>query len=776
MVQENIDIRVRTQGVGAAQAGIAGIGGAATNASGPVGILTRNLAGLAAFAGFGVLTRNAIGFSTAMAEVSTIADSSTFNIRNLTDEVRSLSVEFGQSPTEQARALYQTISAGASSAADANTILRESSQLAVAGLTSTSVAVDAITSVLNSYNLEADNAGMISDVLFTVVRQGKTTVDELSSSIGRALPFAANAGVEFDELGASISTLTLAGLNTAESVTAMRAVFRSIIAPTNEAQRTLDDLGLNLQEIVEERGFGGLLEVLSTLDREQLLNIFTESEARAAILGLTQNLGVLNENLDGTANSLGATEEAAAIAANTVEHQFGRVIAGLNGEVSTGSEGIQNLLIPALRTLADNIGLVTDATIGFFGLWAANRVVAVVGNIGGITAAINALRRGVLALNVAAAANPVIALGAAAFYATAQTNRVDTERFNENFERLGLDTRINAGAEIPEALREDIRFLLQEAASIDAIPEGLRGRGTNAGRTTQRLEEITDALRTIAFGLNNPVRRGGGQGGRDGINLISDIPESETSGILTGDNNVVGGGALELRRAAIRRNAQLGILGFTPTVGEIDLLEGLSTDGNVIGRTATGAAIRNRAANQFDQNDIDEFQERLAETTDQFDRMGDVISNNVNSSINEFIRMGETDIPQFFRNLLADITSVIISSQTEFLGDAIGSGLRSAFTGIGGAQFGGTNIVTRRNSIPLQGLGADDRLFLIRAQLGEEFDARSDTNGRTRSGGVSIGNITINTDGQSADSFRRSIPQIRNELANQLTVAQARNA
>ena len=70
---------------------------------------------------------------------------------------------------------------------------------------------DILTTVLNAFKIEAKDVDKVSDVLFTTVRLGKTTLSELSSSLAQVAPLASASGVKFEEIAAAIATLTKQG-------------------------------------------------------------------------------------------------------------------------------------------------------------------------------------------------------------------------------------------------------------------------------------------------------------------------------------------------------------------------------------------------------------------------------------------------------------------------------------------------------------------------------------------------------------------------------------
>lgn len=183
-------------------------------------------------------------FETAMAEVSTIVDTSVVSIENLRNSILDLSRRVPQSANQLAKGLYQVISAGVTDTSDALMLLEESAKTATAGLTSTFTAVDIGTTIINAYGLKVSDINKVNDVLFNTVKEGKTTFEQLAGSLGTAVPFAAQAEISIEELTAALATLTKGGLSTDESVTALRQTIATYLKPTNEAASIAKKLGI----------------------------------------------------------------------------------------------------------------------------------------------------------------------------------------------------------------------------------------------------------------------------------------------------------------------------------------------------------------------------------------------------------------------------------------------------------------------------------------------------------------------------------------------------
>ena len=157
-------------------------------------------------------------FEKQMANVSTMLDEPAKHMRTFRDEIRRMSVEFGESTEALAGGLYDILSASIDPA-KALQVLAVATKAAKAGLTDTKTAADAITTILNSYGMAAEEAGRVSDVLFKTVRRGKLTFAELAPQIGQVASSAAVAGVSIDELAGLLATLTRNGIRTENAVT-----------------------------------------------------------------------------------------------------------------------------------------------------------------------------------------------------------------------------------------------------------------------------------------------------------------------------------------------------------------------------------------------------------------------------------------------------------------------------------------------------------------------------------------------------------------------------
>lgn len=186
-------------------------------------------------------TKNASDFKDGMAKMSTLFDTSKTSVKGLSKEFLNLSDDTGLSADGLAEAGYQALSAG-QDVSEVGKFVKTAGNLAKAGFTSTTTAVDVLTTAINAYGSGAGTADEISNKLVRTQNLGKTTVDELASSMGKIIPTASAMGVNIDNLSSGYVSLTKQGIATAEATTYMNSMF-------NE----LGDSGTTLGGVIKEK-------------------------------------------------------------------------------------------------------------------------------------------------------------------------------------------------------------------------------------------------------------------------------------------------------------------------------------------------------------------------------------------------------------------------------------------------------------------------------------------------------------------------------------------
>jgi TP901 family phage tail tape measure protein len=201
-------------------------------------------------------------FDASMRNVNSIAGLSEGGLKRLEAQVLRLSTAVGKSPTELADGLYSIVSSGFK-AADALKILTAGAKAARAGLTDTATATDAITGVLNAYNLKASDSRKVSDLLFQTVNVGVENFTQLAGSLGKVLAPAKGLGVSLKDLLGAQAALTLQHNSADEAATQLGMVMAALTKPSKGLAKELKDLGYESgQAAVAHLGFKGVLDQL----------------------------------------------------------------------------------------------------------------------------------------------------------------------------------------------------------------------------------------------------------------------------------------------------------------------------------------------------------------------------------------------------------------------------------------------------------------------------------------------------------------------------------
>lgn len=270
----------------------------------------------AAVAGIGTAAAvSAVNFEDAMAKVSTIADTTEVPLDELRSQILALSSQTGISANEIADNVYNAISAGQKTG-DAVNFVTNSTKLAKAGFADAGSALDVLTTILNAYGMEASEVTNVSDMLIQTQNLGKTTVAELSSSMGKVIPTANAYHVQLDQLCTGYAKMTANGVATAESTTYMNSMLNEL----GKSGTTVSDIlkektGKSFAELMENgASLADVLSILKDSADEQNLSfgdLWSSAEAgKAGLILLGDSADDFNATLAQMRESTGAAESA----------------------------------------------------------------------------------------------------------------------------------------------------------------------------------------------------------------------------------------------------------------------------------------------------------------------------------------------------------------------------------------------------------------------------------------------------------------------------------
>lgn len=304
-------------------------------------------------AGFVGAGKVAMDFEESMANVRSITGQTADEIDMLGDTLNDMASTTRFGSNEVADGFYTIVS----SVQDASThmdILEQSMALAQAGNVSLESAISGVTSVMNAYSLEAEDAAMVSDVITRTVQMGVGTMDEFAGALGPLAGLAFDVGVGFDELAGATAFLTSTGSSASEATTQLQAIMTAFLNPNTKMKEALEALGAESgRSLIQMHGLAGAVQLVA----EQSGGLDGElAGTLGSVEALNGAIGLMSERsegfLDNFVNSIdGATAAAEAAQMESAAAQFDL----LKSAVEALAVDIGKELLPAFADIVSQI-------------------------------------------------------------------------------------------------------------------------------------------------------------------------------------------------------------------------------------------------------------------------------------------------------------------------------------------------------------------------------------------------------------------------------------
>lgn len=300
-------------------------------------------------------------FNKGMKEVFTLLPGiSKQSMSAMTNDVKEFSKEMGTLTSETVPALYQALSAGVSQDSVFD-FLETANKAAIGGVTNLETAVDGLSSVVNAYGEDTVSASKASDLMFTTVKLGKTTFEELSSSLYNVVPTAVGAGVAFEDVSAALAAMTAQGIPTSVATTQLRQAIVELSKSGTETDKIFRQIagkgftdfiaeGNNIQQAFQ------LLEQYASDTNVGVNDLFGSVEAGNAVLALTgQGTEKFTQSMSEMRESIGATDAAFKTMEEDPGRKWDRIVAAAEvAQINIGNVLIDKLL-PIMEWVQDNI-------------------------------------------------------------------------------------------------------------------------------------------------------------------------------------------------------------------------------------------------------------------------------------------------------------------------------------------------------------------------------------------------------------------------------------
>lgn len=255
---------------------------------------------------------------------STLYGSVAVDQTKLVDNLKSISLQTGESLEVLGQTVYDAMSAGVQPTEDMAEVLQvvsASSKLAKAGFTDTNTAMKASLSVINAYGMGIENINKVSDILLNTQNLGVTTVGELSNALSKVTPVASAFGVSIENVTSALALMTKQGTNTEVASTGLSSILSELGKSGTTASENLQKASLSagltetsFKDLLDSgKSLGDILDIMSRYAEQNnlsLVDMFSSIEAGKSALQIT-NAGAeeFNKTLDSMETATGLVSE-----------------------------------------------------------------------------------------------------------------------------------------------------------------------------------------------------------------------------------------------------------------------------------------------------------------------------------------------------------------------------------------------------------------------------------------------------------------------------------
>lgn len=291
--------------------------------------------------------------------------------KQMSEDMKQFSEDMGVVTNEATPALYQAISAGVPKD-NVFAFLEQAQKASVGAITDLETSVDALSSVVNTYGTENISAAETSDLLFTAVKQGKTTFGELANNISDVAPIASSLNIEFSNITAALSTMTSQGTPTTRATTQLKSAMSELSKEGSKAGTAFEDVaGKSFAEFIDQGGnlqeAMALMEEAAEKNGTTVANMFGSIEAGQAALALTgKGAEKFKTDLEEMENSAGATEKAYEQMDTSLSRSFDKIKASANVLFIEIGERLRPVVADLASWIQGNMPQIKEITLSVF--------------------------------------------------------------------------------------------------------------------------------------------------------------------------------------------------------------------------------------------------------------------------------------------------------------------------------------------------------------------------------------------------------------------------
>ena len=266
-------------------------------------------------------------FDASMTKIQTLVGTSGAEVEKLKQKVLDLAGETAQAPKDLADGLFFIQSAGFKGA-ESLEVLEVSAKASAIGMGELTDIANATTSIMTAYADQNMTASQAGDLLHETLKQGKFEASEFMNKLGSVVPTAAAFGISFEQLGASVATMSKLSGDASGSLVAVNRLMMSLNAPAEQQSEILNRVFgsyKNLSMSLKSDFMGTLQQIFTALEGndQELVKVFGSAKAVQAAFATAGLQGeTYAEVLNGMNESLGNVNQGFTDVSETSSFKF----------------------------------------------------------------------------------------------------------------------------------------------------------------------------------------------------------------------------------------------------------------------------------------------------------------------------------------------------------------------------------------------------------------------------------------------------------------------
>jgi len=291
-------------------------------------------------------------FEDSMLKVKGVASATREEFEVLSGKARDMAADMPVSAQAVGDAMYSMASAGMSVGEILDSI-NSVVAISVSQGYELGASADVVMATLSSFGLEAGESARVADVFSNAISSSQLNMEKLAYAMRYAAPVANSLGVSLEQTVAAMQALADAGLQGEQIGTYLRGIMTSIVSPSGEAERRLNELGVATRDAGGSlRNFAEVLRDLKTAGAsgEDFVTLFGRelSAAGAILVSAADDLGEFEEGL----RNVGRTQELL----DEQMKSFVNVVRSLKNAVSENFLVVFDGIGERAKTLATTLG------------------------------------------------------------------------------------------------------------------------------------------------------------------------------------------------------------------------------------------------------------------------------------------------------------------------------------------------------------------------------------------------------------------------------------